>query len=191
MTAASMAAAPAPPRLALRHVAAVSAGNAAAVGVIDYLEYYADDPYTNVALVYVEGLVDGRDFATRLRAVTERIPIVLVAGSYVGTIRGTGLTWVLPLTTRRSVSVRVRNFETGQLKVNDADGNPVQIAAIVVWQVADTAKSTYAVEYYLNFVTVQAESPLVQTQSGGPLAFTGQDDYPADLFLDAVRIAPH
>jgi acetyltransferase len=59
---------------------AVSAGNAAAVGVIDYLEYYADDPYTNVALAYVEGLVDGRDFATRLRAVTERIPVVVVKG---------------------------------------------------------------------------------------------------------------
>jgi len=59
---------------------AVSAGNAAAVGVIDYLEYYADDPHTNVALAYVEGLVDGRDFATRLRAVTEQIPVVLVKG---------------------------------------------------------------------------------------------------------------
>jgi acetyltransferase len=59
---------------------AVSAGNAAAVGVIDYLEYYADDPHTKVALAYVEGLVDGRDFATRLRAVTERMPVVLVKG---------------------------------------------------------------------------------------------------------------
>jgi hypothetical protein len=58
------------------------------------------------------------------------------------------------------VSVRVRNFETNHLKVNDADGNPVEIAAIVVWQVADTAKSTYAVDSYLDFVSVQAESAL-------------------------------
>src|SRR4029078_12428167 len=59
---------------------AVSAGKAAAVSVIDYLEYYAEDPHTSVALAYVEGLVDGRDFATRLRAVTERMPVVLVKG---------------------------------------------------------------------------------------------------------------
>jgi regulator of protease activity HflC (stomatin/prohibitin superfamily) len=86
--------------------------------------------------------------------------VIQFFGRYVGTIRRTGLTWVLPLTTRRSVSVRVRNFETNQLKVNDADGNPVQIAAIVVWQVSDTSKASYAVENYLNFVTVQAESAL-------------------------------
>ena len=67
---------------------------------------------------------------------------------------------VTPLSIRRTVSVRVRNFETSHLKVNDADGNPVEIAAIVVWQVADTAKATYAVEDYLTFVRVQAESAL-------------------------------
>ena len=67
--------------------------------------------------------------------------VVQFFGRYVGTVRRTGLTWVVPLTTRRRVSVRVRNFETNELKVNDADGNPVEIAAIVVWQVADTAKA--------------------------------------------------
>jgi regulator of protease activity HflC (stomatin/prohibitin superfamily) len=81
-------------------------------------------------------------------------------GRYIGTVRGTGLSWVLPLTVQRSVSVRVRNFETNHLKVNDADGNPVEIAAIVVWQVADTARAMYAVDDYVNFVRVQAESAL-------------------------------
>ena len=81
-------------------------------------------------------------------------------GRYVGTVVRPGFWWVLPLTIRRRVSIRVRNFETNHLKVNDADGNPVEIAAIVVWQVADTAKSTYGVENYVNFVTVQAESAL-------------------------------
>ena len=81
-------------------------------------------------------------------------------GRYVRTVRRTGLTWVVPLSTRRRVSVRVRNFETNALKVNDADGNPVDIAAIVVWQVADTAKATFAVEDYGNFVAVQSESAL-------------------------------
>ncbi len=86
--------------------------------------------------------------------------VVRFFGSYVGTVRTTGFSWTLPLTVRRGVSVRVRNFETGHLKVNDADGNPVEIAAIVVWQVADTARAVYAVEDYHNFVRVQAESAL-------------------------------
>src|SRR5450631_3523462 len=86
--------------------------------------------------------------------------VVQFFGSYIGTVQRPGFWWVLPLTLRRGVSVRVRNFETGHLKVNDADGSPVEIAAIVVWQIADTAKSTYAVQNYLDFVTVQAESAL-------------------------------
>ena len=86
--------------------------------------------------------------------------VVRFFGSYVGTVRRTGLSWILPLTDRRSVSIRVRNFETNHLKVNDADGNPVEIAAIVVWQVADTSRALYAVDDYLNFVRVQAESAL-------------------------------
>ncbi|HEY1775141.1 MAG TPA: SPFH domain-containing protein [Solirubrobacteraceae bacterium] len=86
--------------------------------------------------------------------------VVRFFGSYVGTVRRPGLQWILPLADRRSLSIRVRNFETNHLKVNDADGNPVEIAAIVVWQVADTSRAVYAVEDYANFVHVQAESAL-------------------------------
>jgi hypothetical protein len=86
--------------------------------------------------------------------------VVRFFGSYVGTVRRTGLSWVLPLADRRNLSIRVRNFETNHLKVNDADGNPVEIAAIVVWQVADTSRASYAVDDYVNFVQVQAESAL-------------------------------
>jgi regulator of protease activity HflC (stomatin/prohibitin superfamily) len=86
--------------------------------------------------------------------------VIQFFGSYIGTIRRSGFWWVLPLTVRLSVSIRVRNFETNHLKVNDSEGNPVEIAAIVVWQVADTARSTYAVDSYQNFVSVQAESAL-------------------------------
>ena len=92
--------------------------------------------------------------------------VVQFFGSYVGTVRRPGLWWVLPLTVRYAVSLRVRNFETNRLKVNDADGNPVEIAAIVVWQVADTAKAKYAVEDYQNFVSVQAESALRHVANG-------------------------
>jgi hypothetical protein len=86
--------------------------------------------------------------------------VVRFFGSYVGTVRRTGLWWIVPLADRRGLSIRVRNFETNHLKVNDADGNPVEIAAIVVWQVADTSRAVYAVDDYINFVQVQAESAL-------------------------------
>ena len=89
-----------------------------------------------------------------------RTNVVQSFGRYVGTGRRTGLVWLPPLTTRRGMSVRVRNFETSQLKVNDADGNPVDIAAIVVWQVADTAKAVFAVDDYTAFVQIQAEAAL-------------------------------
>lgn len=86
--------------------------------------------------------------------------VVRFFGTYVGTVRPTGLWLVLPLADRRSLSIRVRNFETNHLKVNDADGNPVEIAGIVVWQVADTSRAVYAVDDYVDFIEVQAESAL-------------------------------
>jgi regulator of protease activity HflC (stomatin/prohibitin superfamily) len=86
--------------------------------------------------------------------------VVRFFGSYVGTVRRSGLWWILPLADRRNLSIRVRNFETNHLKVNDADGNPVEIASIVVWQVADTSRAVYAVDDFVNFVQVQAESAL-------------------------------
>lgn len=81
-------------------------------------------------------------------------------GRYVGTVRRDGINFVAPFTTGRRVSVRVHNFETNELKVNDSDGNPIHIAAIVVWQVADTAKAVFAVEAYEDFIETQAESAL-------------------------------
>jgi regulator of protease activity HflC (stomatin/prohibitin superfamily) len=86
--------------------------------------------------------------------------VIQFFGSYVGTVGRPGFWWVLPLTVRRSLSIRVRNFETNRLKVNDMEGNPVEIAAIVVWQVADTSRATYAVDDYRDFVSIQAESAL-------------------------------
>ncbi|HEX3803671.1 MAG TPA: SPFH domain-containing protein [Solirubrobacteraceae bacterium] len=86
--------------------------------------------------------------------------VIRFFGNYVGTVRRPGLWWIVPLADRRNLSVRVRNFETNHLKVNDADGNPVEIAAIVVWQVADTSEAVYAVDDYVDFVQVQAEAAL-------------------------------
>ncbi len=81
-------------------------------------------------------------------------------GQYIGTVRRTGLVLIPPLTTGKKVSVKVHNFETNELKVNDLEGNPVNIAAIVVWQVADTARAVFAVEAYWEFIKAQAESAL-------------------------------
>ncbi len=94
--------------------------------------------------------------------------VVQFFGRYVGTARRPGLLMLLPLTTKRKVSVRVNNFETNALKVNDADGNPVEIAAIVVWQVADTAKASFAVESYPEFVKVQSEAALRHVATSKP-----------------------
>jgi regulator of protease activity HflC (stomatin/prohibitin superfamily) len=94
--------------------------------------------------------------------------VVLFFGRYVGTIRSSGFALATPLTTRRAVSIRVRNFETNHLKVNDADGNPVEIAAVVVWQVADTARAVFAVDDYSDFVRVQSESALRRVATTHP-----------------------
>jgi regulator of protease activity HflC (stomatin/prohibitin superfamily) len=81
-------------------------------------------------------------------------------GSYAGTDRNAGLRWANPLYSKTSISLRVRNFESGRLKVNDANGNPIEIAAIIVWRVVDTAEAVFEVENYENYVTIQSESAL-------------------------------
>jgi regulator of protease activity HflC (stomatin/prohibitin superfamily) len=84
--------------------------------------------------------------------------VVSLFGRYTGTIRDTGLRWVNPFTRRRQVSTRIRNHETAVLKVNDADGNPIEMAAVVVWQVDDTAQAVYAVDDFVQFVAIQTET---------------------------------
>jgi regulator of protease activity HflC (stomatin/prohibitin superfamily) len=84
--------------------------------------------------------------------------IVQLFGVYKGSIKTQGLWWVNPLTTRRRLSRRVRNFETTKLKVNDHDGNPIEIAAVVVWRVIETAEAMFHVDDYEQFVHVQSES---------------------------------
>lgn len=107
--------------------------------------------------------------ATSLEIVTPgQAVVVQFFGRYIGTVGRAGFWWVLPLTVRRRVSLRIRNFETNHLKVNDAEGNPVEIAAIVVWQVADTAKAVYAVDSYASFVTIQSESALRHVATSHP-----------------------
>ncbi|MEV0996510.1 SPFH domain-containing protein [Nonomuraea sp. NPDC050202] len=84
--------------------------------------------------------------------------VVQLLGRYVGTLRTPGFQWVNPITVRRRVSTRIRNHETDVTKVNDADGNPIQIATVVVWQVEDTAQAVFEVDDFVEFVAIQAET---------------------------------
>ncbi len=84
--------------------------------------------------------------------------VVQLFGNYEGTVRDPGLQWVNPFTKKRRVSTRIRNHETPLAKVNDADGNPIEISAVVVWQVEDTAKAIYAVDDFVQFVATQTET---------------------------------
>ncbi|MFJ8084172.1 SPFH domain-containing protein [Streptomyces sp. NPDC096205] len=84
--------------------------------------------------------------------------VVQLFGRYRGTIRQDGLRWVNPLTSRTKISTRVRNHETAVLKVNDAYGNPIELAAVVVWRVEDTAQATFEVDDYIEFVSTQTEA---------------------------------
>jgi len=107
-----------------------------------------------------------------LKGLTAVVPgearVVQLFGRYHGTIRDQGLHWVNPFAVRRRISTRVRNLETALAKVNDADGNPIEIAAVVVWQVNDTAQALYAVDDFTHFVAIQSETAVRHTASSYP-----------------------
>ena len=94
--------------------------------------------------------------------------VLLLFGRYVGSVKTQGLNWANPFFTKRPISLRVRNFETAKLKVNDRNSNPVEIAAIVVWQVVDSAEAMFEVDSYENYVQVQSESALRNLASQYP-----------------------
>jgi regulator of protease activity HflC (stomatin/prohibitin superfamily) len=113
--------------------------------------------------------------------------VVQLFGRYQGTIRTPGLAWVNPLAKRRTVSVRIRNHETAQAKVNDADGNPIEIAAVVVWQVRDTAQALYSVDDYPAFVSIQTETAVRHIASSYPYT-SGPEEAKLSLRENAEEI---
>jgi SPFH domain / Band 7 family len=104
-----------------------------------------------------------------------RAHVVQLFGRYAGTVREQGLQWVNPFASRIAVSTRIRNLESALAKVNDADGNPIEIAAVVVWQVRDTAMATYAVDSYAHFVAIQAETAVRHVASSYPYDARGAE----------------
>lgn len=100
--------------------------------------------------------------------------VLQLFGKYAGTVRHEGLRWTNPFYSKKRLSLRVRNFESGKLKVNDSDGNPIEIAAVVVWQVVDTAEAVFCVDDYENYVHIQTESALRQMAQSYP--YDSHDD---------------
>jgi len=112
---------------------------------------------------------------------------LVLFGHYRGTVHDQGLQWVNPFTMRRKISVKVRNFETAKLKVNDHDGNPIEIAAVVVWKVTDTAEALFEVDDFENFVHVQAESALRNLATSHP--YDAHNDGQMSLRANQAEIA--
>ena len=102
--------------------------------------------------------LDGFCFAGLTVVNPNESKVLTLFGVYKGTIKQPGFWWVNPLTTRRRLSLRIRNFESGKLKVNDHDGNPIEIAAVVVWKIVETFEAVFNVDDYEHFVHVQSEA---------------------------------
>jgi regulator of protease activity HflC (stomatin/prohibitin superfamily) len=115
--------------------------------------------------------------------------VMQLFGRYAGTERREGLRWTNPFYSRRPVSLRVRNFESTRLKVNDSNGNPIEIATIVVWQVVDTAEAVFCVDDYENFVQIQSESALRQMAQSYP--YDAHDDTKPSLRSHGDEISNH
>ncbi|MFJ9553711.1 SPFH domain-containing protein [Nocardiopsis sp. NPDC101807] len=111
-----------------------------------------------IAVGIVVGLVGlGLAFGLTMVAPNEA-QVVQLFGRYVGSVRTDGLRWVNPFTLRKGVSTRIRNHETSVMKVNDASGSPIEIAAVIVWQVEDTARASFEVDDFVEFVSIQTEA---------------------------------
>jgi regulator of protease activity HflC (stomatin/prohibitin superfamily) len=132
------------------------------------------------AVLIVVGVLLALVVSTVLRGITIVTPgrahVVQLFGNYIDTIREPGMQWVNSFSNRIPVSTRIRNLETAAAKVNDADGNPIEIAAVVVWQVRDTAQATYSVDDYTQFVAIQAETAVRHIASSYPYDARGAEN---------------
>jgi hypothetical protein len=115
--------------------------------------------------------------------------VLQLFGSYVGTVKEPGLRWANPFYTKRRISQRIRNFEGQHLKVNDIEGNPIEIAAVVVWKVVETAEACFEVDNYENFVHVQSEAALRNLASIYP--YDAHDDKVTSLRGQTLAVAEH
>ena len=110
-------------------------------------------------------------------------------GDYVGTVKSPGLRWANPFYTKKRISLRIRNFESARLKVNDNEGNPIEIAAVVVWRVVDTAEAVFEVDDYQNFVKVQSEAAVRNLATS--YKYDAHEDDQMSLRGNTAEVAEH
>ena len=115
--------------------------------------------------------------------------VLQLFGKYRGTAKVQGLRWANPFFTKKAVSLRVRNFESSRLKVNDSDGNPIEIAAVVVWKVVETAEAVFEVDDFENYVHVQSESALRNLATSYP--YDAHDEHLISLRGHTSTVADH
>jgi regulator of protease activity HflC (stomatin/prohibitin superfamily) len=115
--------------------------------------------------------------------------VLQLFGRYVGTVKRPGLQWTNPFYTKKTLSLRVRNFESQKLKVNDKDGNPIEIAAVVVWRVVDTAEASFEVDNYENYVHIQSEAAVRNLATSYP--YDSHDEAVMSLRGQTAAIAEH
>jgi len=131
----------------------------------------------SLMIVYVlAGLVLLICFAGFFMVQPNQARVLTLFGSYVGSARETGLRWANPFYAKKTVSLRVRNFDCDPLKVNDSSGNPIEIAAVVVWKVVDSAEASFEVDDYISFVEIQTEAALRNLATSYPYESHSEDE---------------
>ncbi|HEY6906698.1 MAG TPA: SPFH domain-containing protein, partial [Ignavibacteriaceae bacterium] len=128
-----------------------------------YLWYFF--PLTFIIIVSLAGLITVQPNDSR---------VIIFFGNYSGTVRDTGFWWINPFTIKRKVTLRIRNFNSDKIKVNDLRGNPIEIAAVIVWRVFDTSRAVFDVDNYEEFVAIQSETAIRSLTSEYP--YDGDED---------------
>ncbi len=122
-------------------------------------------PLTFIIIISLVGLITVQPNDSR---------VIIFFGSYSGTVRESGFWWINPFTLKRKVTLRIRNFNSDKIKVNDLRGNPIEIAAVIVWRVTDTSRAVFDVENYEEFVAIQSETAIRSLTSEYP--YDGDED---------------
>lgn len=142
-----------------------------------------------IGLLAVAGLLVGFCVFGFYTVEPKQAVVLSLFGKYIGTVKDTGLRWNNPFYAEKKVSQRVRNFESGKLKVNELDGSPIEIAAVIVWQVVDASEAVYNVDDYESFVHIQAESALRAMATSYP--YDQHEDGQLALRSHAMEVGQH
>jgi len=150
-----------------------------------------DDPSATALFIAAAAMIVADAAAVRgfFLVAPNEAQVLQLFGDYAGTAKLPGLRWANPFFTRRKISLRIRNFESGRLKVNDADGNPIEIAAVVVWRVVETAEASFEVDDYDHYVRVQSEAALRNAATSYP--YDAHDDAIVSLRGSTAVVANH